>query len=190
MSNAIASLIFCARNTDKSSHGDLGRVPVAIGQAKNVFDTIKELDNAIGKGAKTAFEAYNKACKTTPILKHLGHGAHYASKHVNSLICLSAGIKVMRAEDKTKAAVEQTGALGGMFAVEHLMKKHLDDVAKIKGIDKIANKVIKFAAENKKFSWIPAVIKGTAFVAGSITAYNTGEKFGKLLMNDKNPQTA
>jgi len=103
------------------------------------------------------------------------------------LICVSSGIDVLMAKDKESALVENAGALGGMFAVEALMKKHLDDVVKIKGIDKIAESVMKYSTKNKYTKAIPAMIHGVAFVIGSCTGYSVGQKFGQMLLNK--PQT-
>lgn len=181
MSNVFSSAIFCARNTNKAESGDYGRIPVAIGQAKNVMNSIMTLDNTIGKGAKTAVDAFHQVCKSEPILEYIGKGVDLASKHVNSLICISAGLKVYNSDDKLSAAVQQTSALVSMFTVESLMKKYLDEIPKIKGIDKIAQKVLQFSAKTPGAKPIPAIIKGVTFVIGSTAGFMAGEKFGKLL---------
>ena len=186
MSNVFSSAIFCARNVDKAENGDVGRIPVFIGQGKNVINSIMSLDNSIGKSAKSASDVFQKACKSEPILEYVGKGADFASKHVNSLICLSAGIKVYNSDDKVAAAIQQGTALTAMFAAEGYMKKHMDEVVKIKGVDKIAEKILTFSAKTPGFKPLPAIIKGVAFVIGSTTAFMLGEKVGKDLTQELN----
>lgn len=203
MSNAFSSALFCARNVNKVENGEYGRVPVFIGQGKNVINSIMELDNYIGKGAKTAVDAFNKVCKNDPVLKYVGKGAQLASEHVNSLICLSAGIKVATADDKLSAGIEQTAALGAMFTAESLMKKHMDELPKIKpflakqlekapGLKKYTDIALKKAAplfeKLATYKALPAAVKGIAFVAGSATAFMVGEKVGKMITGNDKPK--
>lgn len=181
MSNVVASTIFCIRNTNKVEHGQIGRVPVAMGQAKNVFNTVKELDNSIGKTAQTASSIFNKASKGEKLLEYGGKFVNFASKAVNPLICVSAGIDVITAEDKDTALIKNSLALGSMFAVEKTMKKHMHKVTEIKGVDKIAEKVMSIAKTQKGQKNLATVIGGVAFVIGSCTAYSIGEKLGTVV---------
>ncbi|MDD3420579.1 MAG: hypothetical protein PHE78_08315 [Candidatus Gastranaerophilales bacterium] len=185
MSNVISSAIFCARNVDKAERQDkVGRWAVAVGQGKKVFDYVRTLDNDLGKGANEAYKNITMVSEKSKALQGLGKAVDFASKKVNPLICVSSGIDILRAKDKEEAFVENGAALGGMFATEKLMKDHLDDVVKIKGIDTIAQKVMKYSTKNKYTKAIPSIIHGTAFVIGSCTGYSIGQKFGKLLLNE------
>ena len=184
----VRSAIFGVRNVNKTKNGQIGRSTVAVGQAKKVVDYVKTLDNTLGKSARTASQALTKAAKSEHLWNVAGKAVNFASEHINPLICVSAGIDVLMAEDKEEALVTNTAALASMFTVEKLMKKHLDEVTKIKGIDKIAQKIVKFAKTHKYAGKLPAIIQGAAFVAGSITAYNIGEKFGKLLLGKKSTE--
>lgn len=183
MGNVVSSAIFCARSVDKAENkGQFGRWAVAAGQAKKVVDYVQGLDNKVGKTTKTAVDAMQTASKSEKLLKFGGQALELAAKNVNPLICVSSGIDVLMADDKESALIKNVCGLGTMFAVENVMKNHLDDVVKIKGIDKIAQKVMTWAKTFKGGEKVvPAVIHGAAFVIGSCTAYNVGNKFGTLV---------
>ena len=184
MGNVISSAIFCARSVDKAeNNGQFGRWAVAAGQAKKVADYVVTLDNSIGKTTHTAVKALETASKGEKLLQYGGKALNFAAEHVNPLICVSSGIDVLMADDKESALIKNVCGLGAMFAVENTMKNHLDDVVKIKGIDKIAKKIMEFAKIHKCEKGLPAIVHGAAFVLGSCTAYNIGNKFGTLLAN-------
>lgn len=191
MSNIISSAIFCVRNVDKAENqGKEGRWAVADtkmliagGQGKKVFDYVSKLDKTIvGKGAQSAAQFCQKAAKSEKLFDYAGRAVDFASKNVNFLICASAGIDVLTSDDKEAALVTNGTALTSMFAVEHLMKKHLDEIPKMDCMKGIAEKVIKFEKENKCEGKISAIIHGVAFVVGSCAAYSVGDKFGHLLI--------
>lgn len=181
MTNAVASAIFCARNIDKSEKGEYGRIPVFIGQGKNVINSIMTLDNAVGKTTQSAVEAVHKMAKAEPLLGTLGKGIEFASKNINFLICVSGGVKVATADDKVSAAIEQTSALGAMFGAEYLMKKHMDSLLKVDGISHVNKKIQNLAASQKEYKALPKMIRGILFVVGSCAGFGIGEKIGKSL---------
>jgi len=182
MSNPVSSLIFCCRNVDKVEYEDkMGRFPVAIAQANNVFQAVQKLDGTVGKTAKTASDVLANAAKEEKVLAYAGKGVKFLSEHVNPLICVSSGLDVLKADDKEKAFVTNATALGAMFLVEDQMKKHLDDIPKQKIFKKVVEKIMKFAESYKCEKGLPAVAHGVAFVVGSCTAYSLGEKFGNLV---------
>ena len=182
MSNIVSSAIFCARNVDKTENGQIGRSAVAVGQGAKVVDYVTKLDNTVGKTAKTAVDALQTAAKSEGIFKFAGKAVDFASKNVNPLICVSSGIDVLMSDDKESAIVTNATAVGSMFGAEHLMKNHMDKIPKIKCLKGVSEKILKFSKETKGAGKLPAIINGTAFVVGSVVAYNAGEKFGKLLL--------
>ncbi len=198
MSNVISSAIFCARNVDKAENQDkVGRWAVAAGQAKKIADYVTTLDNSVGKEASATIDLLKKYSKEKKVLGYAGKAINLASENVNPLICVSAGLDVLNAKDKDSAVITNATALAAMFAVEDQMKKHLDEIPKISYVKKAVEKfktskvgkeivadALKFAERNKSTKAIPAIVHGTAFVVGSCTAYNVGEKFGKLLARD------
>lgn len=183
MSNIISSAIFCARNVDKAEdQGKVGRWGVAAGQMKKVTDYVSTLDNSLGKGTKATIDTLHTVAKSEKLLDFAGKAVDFASKNINPLICVSAGIDVLNSDDKQSAVVTNTTALASMFAVEDLMKKHMDKVPKMKCMKSIVEKFAKFEKENKCEGKIGTIIHGVAFVAGSCTAYNIGQQFGNLLI--------
>ena len=187
MSNVISSAIFCFRNVDKTTNGNIGRAPVAVGQATKVISTIQDYDNVIGKTAKTAVEALGTAAKNEKLLEVAGKGLKFLSQNVNPLICVSAGVDVAFADDKKSAIIENTVALSSMFAVEKVMKKPLDNgldkiaetARKTESIDKVAEKILNH--DSKIIKNLPGIFKGVAFVVGSCLAYDIGKKVGTLV---------
>lgn len=184
MSNIVSSTIFCARNIDKAENQDkVGRWAVAVGQGKKVIDYVRTLDNELGKNTNALIHDIKVVSEQEKLLEYTGKAINFASKKVNPLIIMSSGLDVLTAEDKKSALVKNTTALSAMFAVEHLMKNHLDDVTKIKGIDKVAKKVAEFGMKHNCEGKLGALIHGVAFVVGSCTAYSVGDKFGDLILN-------
>lgn len=195
MGNVVASTIFCVRNADKVENGDLGRVPVAIGQARNVANSIMSFDNAVGRGAQTAVNAFNSAAKNEALFKYMGKAVNFVGDHINPLICVSSGIKVLNSDDKASAFVTQASALSGMFFVEGMMKKHLQEgidktfekasaLDEEKGAGKIAKRAVNFLEKHNLKGKLPKVLYGVTFVVGSCTGYNYGEKLGNAIVND------
>lgn len=209
MSNVVSSMIFCARNVDKAENqGKVGRWPVAIAQANNIFKAVADYDSKLGNTAKAALDAIHTASSEEKLLECATKGVNFLSKNINPLICVSAGLDVLTSDDKEAALATNTAALTSMFAVEGLMKKHLDGLiisaknkvltvenaekiaqklTKVAKGDKVADKVaegiIKFAKDDKGKGKVHSIIHGVAFVIGSCTAYDAGDKFGKLLVN-------
>lgn len=185
MSNPVASMIFCCRNIDKVEYDDkIGRFPVAIAQANNVFQAVQELDNVVGKKAKNASAILSDFAKEEKLVAAAGKGVQFLSKNVNPLICVSAGLDVFNSKDKEKSLLTNGYALGTMFVVEDLMKHNLDKIPKMKSMEKISESVMKFAKSHKCEKGLPAVVHGVAFVIGSCMAYSLGEKLGNEVATD------
>jgi hypothetical protein len=194
MGNAVASTIFCVRNTKKVENGDIGRVPVAIGQARNVVNSIMSCDNAAGKAANAAVDSFNVASKHEKLLKYVGKGVKFMGDNINPLIVAAAGIKVLTSDDKASAVIQQSSSLGAMFAFEGLMKGHLQgtvanalaDVNKLrdkKGFEKTFQTVDTVLEKCNLKGKVGKIVYGVAFVVGSCTAYGVGEKFGNVLVD-------
>jgi len=182
MSNPVASMIFCCRNVDKVEYENkMGRLPVAIAQANNVFQAVQELDNVVGKKAKNASTILRDFAKEEKALSYVGKGVQFLSKHVNPIICVSSAVDVLKADDQQTALLTAGGGLGAMFVAESQMKKHLDKVPKMKFMEKITEHVMKFAKSHRCEKGLPAIAHGVAFVIGSCCAYSLGEKFGSVV---------
>ena len=52
MYSGVASGIFAIRNCEKTTNGDIGRLPVSIGQTAGVLKASAQYNNALSKQAK------------------------------------------------------------------------------------------------------------------------------------------
>lgn len=187
MSNVVSTALFCTKNFKKAEDNcDASRLIIAGSQLNSAVRNVSVFDHAIGKTAKTAVDAFESVAKHDKVVSALGKGVNFLSQHVNPIICVTSGIKVLNSDDKKSEAIKQTSALSSMFIVEHAMKKNFDNIREIKGMEKVADKFMKFAKNMKCEKTLPAIIHGIAFVAGSTLAYAAGEKFGTLAAQEIN----
>lgn len=196
---ATRGFIFGGRNIEKTSDGHIGKAPVAGVQIFKSTEEAAKLEGKIGDSARTTLKKLNGWAKNSKTIDYAGKAVKIASDYVNPLICVSAGIDIMRADEKDKKAaiVTNVTALTTMFGVEKIMKNHLgdvidsvkDDIIKMKDKSKVAEEVVKFAQQVGKGKLTP-IVKGVAFVVGSCAAYSVGEKFGKLLLDSEKPASA
>ena len=197
---AVKNGIFGARSVEKAKQGHDGRIPIATAQASNVFNEVLKLDGRVGKSSQTAIDALKNvstgletAAKSEKLLEYAGKGINFLSRHINPLICVSAGIDVLNSDNKEEALVTNTMALISMFGGEHLMKKHLDDaidyagknIIKVKNKNKLIDNVVNAIEKSNSNGKIKSIAHGVAFVVGSCVAYGIGQKFGNLLLGKK-----
>ncbi|MBR1425505.1 hypothetical protein IJ579_08085 [bacterium] len=165
---AVSAGIFSIRNVDKTSNGEVGRLPVAVGQISNTFKEIAKYNNIFARGVKGTLNTLDEIAKYDQICNNLSKCVKFASEHVNPLIVASSGLNVALADDKKSTAIAETGNLVGMFACEGMMKRHLDkiiDACPISG------------------RWKP-IVKGLVFVAGSIGGSMAGHAGGKKIAQE------
>lgn len=180
---AVRSTIFGERNIKKAeTHHNPVPDAIAVGQGNRVINAVAELDGKFGKGAKTAVEAMQEISKSDKLIECAGKAVNFVSKNINPLIIVSAGYDVLQSDDKQSALITNTAALSSMFGVEHLMKKHLDDIPKMDCMKGIVKQIAKFEKENKCEGKVSSIIHGVAFVVGSCASYSIGNKFGQLLL--------
>ncbi len=165
MYSGVASGIFAIRNCDKTTNGDIGRLPVTVGQSAAVIKAGAQYNNAIAKPIKIILDTCDDIAKSDKVFNGLKKVVKFASDNVNPLIVASSGVKVALAdkEERKSTLITEAGTLAGMFLGEGWMKKHLDNI--------LAKLPI-----NKK--WLP-IVKGIVFVTGSISASTLGSKIGK-----------
>ena len=165
MYSGVASGIFAIRNCDKTTNGDIGRLPVTVGQSAAVIKAGAQYNNAIAKPIKIILDTCDDIAKSDKVFNGLKKVVKFASDNVNPLIVASSGVKVALAdkEERKSTLITEAGTLAGMFLGEGWMKKHLDNI--------LAKLPI-----NKK--WLP-ILKGIVFVTGSISASTLGSKIGK-----------
>lgn len=182
----VSTTLFCAKNMNKAENGHSSKLLPASAQLAKIGKEISKLDNTVGKGARTAVDALKGAVKNEKLFEFAGKAVDLASKSVNPLICVSAGVDALTADDKQSALIANTAAVASMLTFEDkIMKPYLkgtlEDIAKIKGIDKISEDIMKAASKYKHGGKLPAIIEGATFVLGSGLAYSVGQKFGSVV---------
>lgn len=198
--------IFSKRRLDKAVNGDVGSYAVATGQIRNGAQAVAQIDNAIGRAASTATKAFDATAKSAGAMGYAAKGINWASRHVNPLICVTSGIRVLRADDKTSMAINQAYALAGMFSCEklaklaltpkgheQLVKLGLADKKMIKPILNFINKIDKIACAPGASKWarigIPAA-KAACFVLASICGYQIGSNIGDKINEARKNNTS
>lgn len=168
----VATYAFVGTNYNKVANGDWTRYPVLSGQCINAAESTAQ---TIAKESSIFANAYDKAAtglsnlaKSDKFFNGVSKTVKFLKKNINPLIVASGVTKVALAkkEDREKTLYSEGGMITGMFLGEGWMKGHLDKV------------VLSKLPVSKK--WMP-VVKGTLFVAGSLTASTIGQKIGKFL---------
>lgn len=234
---AVSSIVFAARNVNKcATQHDTTRGAVAVCQGVSSLDSVSKssvfagMADKIGttlQGVDVAVEnVFKKAGSESgaQILENLksSSGATsavgaVAQKVVNPLLCVSAGVRVLKDDDQYAALIEEASAMGAMFGCESLMKYVRTGVTggkqAQKGLAGLVTKVMSKASDknfinkalkkasgwyenlgkleggNKKQMLVRVAIDAL-FVCGSILAYNTGHKIGEALSNRKETSEA
>jgi len=193
----VASTIFAFRNADKTRNGDVGRSVVTVGQGVGVFKEIAKYDNIFAAGAKGALDAFNTVAKNNKAMDFAGKCLKFTADNVNPLICASGALKVAMSDDKVHDGIVEAASLSTMFAGEAMMKENFNNFFSEQSFKSIAKKASdknifkKFAQTviNSKYTGKTAsMMKGIAFVMGSIGSYSIGqhffgEKYAESIMN-------
>ncbi len=195
--NLVSTIIFGARNVDKTVNDNVARLPVAVGQATNAVKEVAKYDKALAKSLTAAAET------ASPLLKSLQWGAEFASNHVNPLICVAGGVKVAMADDKKKELINQTGALSAMFVAEKSYKALADYESILKIADKFGKKEAVEAIKDSKFvknviskvgdkklKTLLNIAYGLGFVTASISGYNLGERIAAKINTQRELDSA
>ena len=217
--------VFSSRRTDRAVNADnvavsLGNANVAAGQIKNAMEAADLLAKgsksgifAACKGAKDAIVSMSEGSK---VLQGAGKVVEFTADHINPVITVVGGVKVLTADNKEDALTQEALALGGMFFAEGITKEALMMEKKVK--DPVtgkkvyvkrtklydSNPMLKAQAENiekaindycstkKLFGKIsmkhaPNIGKALLFVGASIGGYAAGQALGeKINENRKN----
>lgn len=154
----VATVGFAIRNVDKTTSGDLGRLPVAVGQTVNAIKAGAEYNSFLKRGVN----AVKKVSESDSVFKGVSKGVKFVSNNINPLIVVSSGYNVLTAkkEERKKTIFSEAGCIAGMFLGEGWMKKNLNPI------------IEKLPVSNK---WKP-VIKGLIFIGGSIGSSTIGQK--------------
>lgn len=176
----VKSTLFGVRNADKVINtNDKGRVFADIGQFANAAKAASDLDNKLGKGAKSAINAMNSISKKNKILSTAVKGTKWAAKNVNPLLIGAAGYRVVTAKDKETALKKEIFGMTAMFSAESMMKAAFNSSKAVNFKEGINNKYLKAGI---------MILEGLVFVAGSIAGSTFGYKLGKVFFEKKNGQ--
>lgn len=194
-----ATAIFDIRNIGKVSHGDKGRIGAAAAQTTNLVNAAsKSSIEPLQKGATTILNYVDDAGNLVGVTNAASKVTSVASKAVNPLLCVASGMRVLNDEDQYAALIEETCAMGTMFAGEKLFKTLVVNPVsgkEVKASTELAGKIassIQDATKNlsggkKK---LLAIAADVALVGVSIFAFDTGKKVGKMLSGrDKESNT-
>lgn len=153
----LATVGFAIRNVDKTTSGDLGRLPVAVGQTVNAIKAGAEYNSFLKRGVNVV----KKVAESDSVFKGISKGVKFVSNNINPLIVVSSGYNILTAkkEERKKTLFSEAGCIAGMFLGEGWMKKNLNPI------------IEKLPVSNK---WKP-VIKGLIFIGGSIGSSTIGQ---------------
>ena len=217
-----AQTIFSARRLDKARKNaedkpiySVMNCDIAAAQILKGVRTAKSVAEVSGKDVKAFAGASNAIKELSNTHKAFGTLCKFidiTADHVNPVICLTSGIKVLSSDDKLDELTRETYALGAMFGAEalakHVMgmpKAHKDKVTgewvneKVQGAYKdykfVNDKVTafqKFCKETvigKKgmtpLKHLPGILKGLAFVSASIMGYKAGDAIATRLLGER-----
>lgn len=153
----VATVGFAIRNVDKTTSGDLGRLPVAVGQTVNAIKAGAEYNSFLKRGVNVV----KKVAESDSVFKGISKGVKFVSNNINPLIVVSSGYNILTAkkDERKKTLFSESGCIAGMFLGEGWMKKNLNPI------------IEKLPVSNK---WKP-VIKGLIFIGGSIGSSTIGQ---------------
>lgn len=222
ISGITRNLVFSTRRTDRAVNADnlavsLGNADIASGQVKNALESAellaKESKNGIFTGFKGANEALKALSKENVILDGAGKVIGFTADHINPIITVVGGIKVLSSDDKEAALRKEALSLGMMFAAEGIAKNILEMEKKVKDpisgkvkiikrtacyksnpflkaqSDKMEKAITDYCATKKLFNKIslkpaPGIGKGLLFVAASIGGYALGNALDEKIANN------
>ncbi|MBR6098361.1 hypothetical protein IKP85_01295 [bacterium] len=183
----VPSSVFLYNNIRKVENGEKARGTVVFAQGAKIVEAVAKYHDNTAKSASEAFNIFGKYADKSKVLDMAGKGVNWATHHVNPLICMASGYKVLTSDDKLQTGISQAGAISGMFLGEGLMKRNMgkvineenivklaEKVKDVKGLKTIAEMVLKGGAGGK----VASIVKGIAFVCASMTSYDLGQKLG------------
>ena len=187
MFSAVASGIFAYRSAEKSKNGEIGRVPVTLGQTAGVIQEVAKSNGIAANAARSTLSVFSELAKQNKAFEYAGKFTKFAVDNVNPLICASGVVETAMSDDKVGTGITEAAALGTMFAGEALIKQNYDKIANSKTVKNACKKladssILKPLAENISKSHAGKagkIVKGLTFVAGSMASYAAGEKLGK-----------
>ena len=187
---------------------------IAAGQVLKGARAIKGLSVAsVGMSAMDsilgAANTAQKATTANKVLRGAGKIIDFTADHINPIICVASGVKVLGSDDKVDTALRESMALGCMFASEAAAKSIIgmpyfekDKAGKVitknrealykknPFVSKQVSAMKDFCETKKLFNKIslkaaPGIIKGALFVTASITGYEVGSKIANKVLGEQ-----
>lgn len=165
MFSLLSTTLFMGRNGYRAQNGENTRYLIAGAQGVKVARECSKFKNIFGQGTRNVLNSVRTVAESDRVFNAISKSAKFASDHVNPLIACLSAFKVITAKDKQTELISESGNIAGMFIAEGWMAKNLD-------------KYLSKLPISKK--WMP-VVRGIAFVVGSITASTTGQKITSKL---------
>ena len=196
MYSGVASGIFAIRNCDKTTSGDIGRLPVSVGQGAAVIKAVAQYNNPISEQTKIALNTFDDIAQSDKLFNGLSKTVKFVSKQTKIVLNtfddiaksdklfngLSKAVKF--ASDNVNPLIVASSGLKVAMADKKERKSTLiAESGTLAGMflgegwmKKHLDGILAKTPIGKK--WLP-IIKGVTFVAGSITASTIGNKIGK-----------
>ena len=115
MYSAVATGIFSVRNANRTTNGEIGRLPVAVGQTAGIVAESMRYNNIFSNTIKKAANVCKEVAESDKVFKGITKAVNFAKNNVNPLIVCSSGLNVLLANDKQSAVISETGNLSAMF---------------------------------------------------------------------------
>ena len=188
---AIATAIYDFRNINKVSHGDTGRVGAAAAQTTNLINAASTSSiEPLQKGANAVLNYVDDAGRFIGVTNAASKVTGFASKAVNPLLCVASGVRVLNDDDQYAALIEESCAMGAMFASEKLFKTLVANPLtgkEVKTTSKLATKIADTVADSVKNvkgsgkKKLLAIAADLALGGVSILTFDLGKKIGKKI---------
>lgn len=191
-------------------------IDIAAGQGMNIAKGISNIaqnstNNLSSNIVKT--EKRIKTCaKNDKVIRGIGKVVNFTADNINKFITAAGVVKVLCSDDKESAAVQESLALGTMFASEAAAKRILGmpkyeykDGKKVaierKGLYKsnpfLEKQVSAFTDYcqtkkifNKSLKYLPGCAKGLGFALASIGGYKLGLSAADLILQESKKASA
>ena len=135
---------------------------------------------------------FAEAKKGSTLSQTASNAAKYVSKAVNPLLCVAGVARVAASKDRPSTAIEEICGMGTMFGVEGVMKQQFKEgsvLAECSLMKSSIENFNKYCSNNKFLSRFKAgtlgnLVKGLAFIAGSMSAYAVGQSIGSKIADN------
>ena len=218
-SNAVFSVRRASRGVEAMDNNPIYgamNMDIAAGQVLKGTRAVNELaivsnpeSAEIINGAKGAIKSFSKTSKAMSAASKI---INFTADHINPIICLTSGVKVLGSDDKVDAGIREGLALGTMFTSEKCAKEFLG-LSRKKVVDGEKKTVVGDAGYEKLFKkeqlqaiddlcatkklfnkvslkMLPGTVKGLAFVTASILGYKLGTVTANALLGDEKHDVA